>query len=62
MASIETLPLEEQTALVEVVKKRVAAARRAEIGREVAAARRDYRQGKVKRGSAAELMAELRSK
>ena len=62
IASVETLPLDDQAALVEVVSKRIASARRAEIVREVADARRDYRQGKVKRGSAADLMAELRSK
>ena len=50
MASVETLPLDDQVALVEVVSKRIASARR------------DLRQGKVKRGSAADLMAELRSK
>ena len=62
MASVETLPLDDQAALVEAVSKRVASARRAEIVREVAEARRDYRKGKVTRGSAADLMAELRSK
>ena len=62
MASVETLPLDDQAALVEVVSKRVASARRAEIVREVAEARRDYRKGKVTRGSAADLMTELRSK
>ena len=40
----------------------MASARRAEMLREAAGARRDLRQGKVKRGSAADLMAELRSK
>ena len=62
LASVQTLPLDDQAALVEVVSKRIVSARRAEIVREVAEARRDYRQGKVKRGSAADLMAELRSK
>ncbi len=36
------------------------AARRAALVRDVAAARRDYRQGKVRRGTAADLMTELR--
>ena len=62
MASVETMPLGDQVALVEVVSKRIASARRAEMLREAAGARRDLRQGKVKRGSAADLMAELRSK
>ncbi len=62
MASVETLPLEDQAALVDEVSKRIASARRKEIKQEINAAREDYRRGKVKRGSAANLMAELRSK
>ncbi len=62
LASVETLPLEDQTALVEVVNKRIAAARRLEIVRKIAGARADYRRGKVKRGSAADLMHDLRGK
>jgi hypothetical protein len=60
LATVETLALDEQEALVGVVQKRIAAARRAALAREVARSRRDYRQGKVRRGTAAELMAELR--
>ena len=62
LATVETLPSEDQAALVEVVHKRLAAARRAEMVREVAEARADFRRGKVKRGSAADLMRELRGK
>ncbi|MBI4662956.1 MAG: hypothetical protein HY735_29455 [Verrucomicrobia bacterium] len=62
LASVETLPLEDQAALVEVVNKRIAATRRREMIREIAAARADYRRGNVKRGSAGDLMRELRSK
>ena len=39
-----------------------AAARRAEMVQEIEAAQTDYRRGKVKRGSAADLMRELRGK
>jgi len=59
---VETLPVEDQTALIEVVAKRIAAARRREMMREIAEARADYRRGNVKRGSAAHLMRELRGK
>ena len=46
--SVETLSLEDRAALIEVVNRRLAAARRAEFVQEVAAARRAYRQGHVK--------------
>jgi hypothetical protein len=62
LASVESLPLEDQTALIEVVNRRIAAARRREMVREITTARADYRSGRVKRGSAAELMRELRGK
>ena len=62
LATVETLPAEDQAALVEVVNKRLAAARRAEMVREIAEARADFRRGKVKRGPAADLMRELRGK
>jgi hypothetical protein len=60
LASVETLALDEQEVFVEVVRRRIAAARRAALARDVAAARRDYRQGKVRRGAAADVLAELR--
>jgi hypothetical protein len=62
LASVETLPVDDQAALVEVVNKRIAAARRSEIVHEIGEARTAYRRGKVKRGSAADLMRELRGK
>lgn len=62
LAAIETLAVEDQAALVEVVNKRIAVARRRQIVQEVTEARSDYRRGNVKRGSAADLMRELRTK
>lgn len=62
LASVETLPVDDQAALVEVVNKRLAATRRAEMVQEIEAAQTDYRRGKVKRGSAADLMRELPGK
>ena len=62
LASVETLSVEDQAALVEVVNKRIAATRRQEMAREIAKARVDYRRGNVKRGSASDLMRELRAK
>jgi hypothetical protein len=62
LASVETLSVEDQAVLVEVVNKRIAATRRREMAREIAEARADYRRGNVKRGSASDLMRELRAK
>lgn len=62
LASVETLTMEDQAALVEVVNKRLAAARRRQMVEEIAEARADYRRGHVKRGSATDVMREIRSK
>ena len=62
LSLVETLPVEDQSVLAEVVNKRVAAARRLQIIYEVNEARADYKRGKVKRGAAAGLMQELRGK
>lgn len=42
LASVETLPVDDQAALVEVVNKRLAAARRAEMVQEIEAAQTAY--------------------
>ena len=60
LSSVSALPADDRQALVEVVNRRLIAERRAALVKEVAAARQDLRRGKVRRGSAAELMAELR--
>lgn len=62
LACIDALPVEDQEALVALMNKRLAAARRQEILEEIAQARHDYRAGKVKRGTSADLMRELRRK
>jgi hypothetical protein len=62
LACIDSMPVEDQTALLEIVNKRIASARRREMLREIAEARADYAAGNVKRGSAASLMRELRAK
>jgi hypothetical protein len=62
LATVEKLPVEDQASLVELVDKRIAAARRMEIVREIAEAREEHRCGKTKRGSAGGVMRELRSK
>ena len=62
LASVETLPVEDQAALIQVINKRIAATRRREMVEEIAQARAAYRRGNVRRGSAADLMRELRGK
>lgn len=59
--AVDALPLEAQESVLDVLQRRVAANRRAVIVREVRQARAAYRAGKVKRGTAADLMAELRA-
>ena len=62
LALVERLPADDQAALVEVVNKRLASARRAQMVQEIKDARSDHRRGKVKRGSAVDVMRELRAK
>jgi ribonuclease HII len=56
---VEALDPEEQTILVNIISKRLSQERRNELLKEVVQARLDYQQGRVKRGSVADLMAEL---
>ena len=58
--SVEDLDMEDQAALVEVVNRRIAVARLRELVQEIAEARAEYRRGNVKRGTASDLMRELR--
>ncbi len=57
--AVESLPPEEQMMLFEIARRRLIEQRRADLAEEIATARRAYRQGQVKRGTAADLMAEL---
>jgi hypothetical protein len=59
LASVESLPTDDQAILAEVVTKRVAAKRRRHLVKEIAEARHDYRRGKVHRGSAADFISQL---
>ena len=62
LAAVEILPFDDQEELLEVLNKRIAMARRKKMVQEIAEARADYRGGKVKRGSASDLIRELRRK
>jgi hypothetical protein len=53
---VETLPLDDQELLVDLVRQLVADKRRAEIARNIAETRAEYQAGQVQRGSVADLM------
>jgi hypothetical protein len=59
LEEIERLPAEDQEVLVGLVQQRLAARRRTEIAANIAETRAEYKAGTVKRGTAADLMAEL---
>lgn len=56
---VETLPLDDQEILVELVRQRVADKRRAEIAHNIAETHAEYEVGQTQRGSVADLMSEL---
>lgn len=57
--AVEALSLDEQAILVDIILKRLKQQRRVQLLEEVAQAERDYTQGNVRRGSVADLLAEL---
>jgi hypothetical protein len=59
IAIVEALPVEEQTMLVEIINNRLKEQRRAELIADVKLAEQEYAVGNVKRGSAADFMADL---
>jgi hypothetical protein len=56
---VESLPPTQQILLVELVRKRASLRRRAGIARAAADALKAHRQGRVRRGSAVDLMRDL---
>jgi uncharacterized protein (DUF433 family) len=58
---IESLSLDEQWQLIEIVRQRLLQYERAELVRKVAEARQAYQQGQIHRGTVADLMNELES-
>lgn len=57
---IESLSDEERLALVEIVKRRLVERRRDEIAESVREAREDYARGEVRKGTADDLLRDLR--
>lgn len=58
---VESLSIEEQAILIDVIQKRLKQQRRDEILQAVAESRQEYAEGKVRSGSVADLLAELDS-
>jgi len=58
---IETLPSDQQVDLMAVVRRRLAEHRRDEIAASIREAKVDYRAAKVRKGTVADLMRDLRS-
>ena len=57
--TVEALPPDEQETLVEIIHLRLAQGKRAQLIEDVAQARDAFKRGDVRRGSAADLMAEV---
>lgn len=58
--AVESLPLDDQSMLVELINKRIIEKRRAELVAEVGEAREAFRKGEVKRGTVEDLMKDLK--
>jgi hypothetical protein len=57
---IETLSIDEQTALLVIMHRRLSDRRRTEIAANIAQGKQDYQSGKVFRGTVNEAMADLK--
>jgi hypothetical protein len=58
--AVESLPLDDQSMLVELINKRIMEKRRAELVGEVREAREALRIGEVKRGTVEDLMKDMK--
>ena len=58
--AVESMPLEDQSMLVELINKRIIEKRRAELVAEVQDARSAFKRGDVKRGTFEDLMKDLK--
>jgi len=54
--SIEALPDDQQESLVDIIRKRLAERRRAELVKSVQAARKEFKSGKLRQASPSEIM------
>ena len=58
--AVESMPLEDQSMLVELINKRIIEKRRAELVAEVQEAKSTFTRGEVKRGTFEDLMKDLK--
>lgn len=56
---VESLPIEDQAVLINLIQKRLHQQKRSQLVQEVKAAETEYAQGSVRRGTIADFMAEL---
>ncbi|HAA30015.1 MAG TPA: hypothetical protein DCE56_22920 [Cyanobacteria bacterium UBA8553] len=59
LESVEKLSVEDQEALIDLVRRRLVERRRSEIATHIVKAQEEYQTGQVMRGTVDELMAEL---
>lgn len=59
--AIETLSIEEQTALLGIIHRRLSDRRRSEIAANIAQGKEEYKKGNIFRGTVNEAIAELNS-
>jgi hypothetical protein len=59
LESVEQLPVEDQEALIDLIRQRLVERRRAEIATNIVKAQDEYKTRQVFRGTVDELMAEL---
>jgi hypothetical protein len=57
--AVESLPLDDQSMLVDIINKRIIEKRRAELVAEVKEAREAFNRGEVRRGTVKDLMMDL---
>ncbi|MCK4598947.1 hypothetical protein KAU37_03875 [Candidatus Bipolaricaulota bacterium] len=57
--TVEALPPDDQVLLIEIIRQRLIQYRRAELAAEIAEARNAYQRGDDRRGTVADLMAEI---
>lgn len=57
--TVEALPPEDQTLLIEIIRQRLIQQRRAELAEEITEARQAYQHSQVRRGTVSDLMEEL---
>jgi hypothetical protein len=61
LEAVDSLPLAEQEALEDILRRRIIEGRRAEIAADIREARREFQKGRCQPVTVAELLAELKS-